>query len=80
MHLKPCWELAEDLLKEGDKYDLAKEVPAVERDILGRYIYRKPNLFSEPDCSIELYWRCIRTALDTDQRPARKLDMNRTRR
>lgn len=58
-HLEPCWELAEDLLREGDKYDLAKEVLAVEKDILGRYIYRKPNLFSEPDCSIELYWGII---------------------
>ena len=27
--------------------------------ILGRYIYRKSNLFNELDCSIQLYWGII---------------------
>ena len=38
-HLKPSSELAEDLLKEGDKYDLAKEMLAIEKDILGIYTH-----------------------------------------
>jgi hypothetical protein len=58
-HLKPSSELADDLLKEGDKYDLAKEMLAVEKDILGLYTYRRPSLFSEPECAIELYWGII---------------------
>jgi hypothetical protein len=58
-HLKPSNELAEDLLKEGDKYDLATEILAIEEDILGRYTYRKPHLFGEVECGIELYWGII---------------------
>jgi hypothetical protein len=59
VHLKPAGELAEDLLKEGDKYNLAKEILAIEKDILGRYHYPRHNLFGEADCSIELYWGII---------------------
>jgi hypothetical protein len=59
LHLKPANELAEDLLKEGDKYDLATNILAVEEDILGRYLYRKTTLFNAADCSIELYWGII---------------------
>lgn len=59
VHLKPANELAEDLLKEGDKYDLATAILAVEEDILGRYLYRRTSLFNDADCSIELYWGII---------------------
>jgi hypothetical protein len=59
VHLKPANELAEDLLKEGDKYDLATAILAVEEDILGRYLYRRTSLFNDADCSTELYWGII---------------------
>jgi hypothetical protein len=58
-HLHPVRELAEQLLKESDKFDLAREILAVNEDVLGRYTFRKPNLFAEPDCQIELYWAVI---------------------
>jgi hypothetical protein len=56
-NLLPSSKLADDLLKEADKYDLAKEILAVEEDVLGRYIFSQDGY--DPDRRIELFWGII---------------------
>lgn len=61
VHLPPSGQLADDLLKEINKFNLAKWIFDVNEDVLGIYQYRLPDkLFGDSDAAhIELYWAVI---------------------
>jgi hypothetical protein len=60
-HLPPVFNLAEDLLKEVQKFNLARWILEVDQDVLGLYRYQASNnLFEDPTAAhIELYWAVI---------------------
>ena len=48
VHLDAVFSLSEDLLKEVQKFNLAKWILEVDEDVLGRYVYRiSASLFGE---------------------------------
>lgn len=60
-HLQPAAELAEDLLREIGKFDLAKWILEVNEDVLGTYDHREHgglhgNVY---EGRVELYWSII---------------------
>jgi hypothetical protein len=61
IHLPPTFELAEDLLRELQKFDLVEWLLEVEDDVLGAYIYgdRGTLLYNDENSRIELYWGII---------------------
>lgn len=61
VHLPPASQLADDLLKEVSKFNLAKWILEVNEDVLGTYQFRLPDkLFVDSDAAhIELYWAVI---------------------
>lgn len=60
-HLPHVVSLAEDLLNEIGKFNLARWIFDVNQDVLGIYRYRLPSeLFDDPsNANIELYWAVI---------------------
>lgn len=63
-HLPGAIELAERLLSEANKFDLAKWILEVNEDVLGSYFYHVPNqrdayFPQRHDSWIELYWGVI---------------------